>query len=143
MRKSNCDINKIISVSRIDGVTVCYNDGEKCSVKFTGDMFEEFKKFCKQENYTYKLIFISTDYITCIVKYPVIMHFVKCMQSENEETIKILCLLPRKILVDRANGRFCGVGWVNKTNLKLVKEAIKRYDEPIYAANRNKMIEYL
>lgn len=138
-----CNLNEIISVSRIDGVVVNYNDSEKYNVEFKGNMFEEFKKFCKQENYTYELLSKSADCVSCNVRHSITMHFVKCMQSENEETIKMLCLLPKKILINRAKGRFCGIDWVCKTSIELVKEAVKRYDEPMYAAERNKMIESL
>lgn len=139
----NSEINEIISASKINGIIVDYKDSEDNSVKFKTEMFEEFKQFCKQENYAYKLLFISTGYVSCNVEYPAIMHFVKCMQSENEETIKMLCLLPKKILINRANGRFCGVDWVYRTDVNLVREAINRYDESVYVEERCKMAEYL
>lgn len=128
-----------ISNSNIDGIVID-NNGR---VKFKSNMFDEFKNFCKQENYIYELLSIDADYAICNVNHSIMLHFIKCMQSENEETIKMLCMLPKEILVNRANGKFCGVDWVHRTDLKFVKEAIKRYDEPIYVKERNKMAEYL
>lgn len=124
---------------KIDGIVIDNNG----SIKFKSDIFEEFKNFCRQENYIYELLSINKDYMICNVKRSIILHFIKCMQSENEETIKMLCLLPKEILINRANGRFCGVDWVHRTDLKFVREAIKRYDKPIYVMERSKMTECL
>lgn len=132
-----------MSVSKIDGIIFDYNENEENSVKLKSDMFEEFKKFCKQENYTYELLSIRLNYVSCNVKQSIIMHFVECMQSENEETIKMLCSLPKEILINRINGSFCDEDWIYRTNLKLINEALKKYDEPTYVAERNKMTEYL
>lgn len=139
----NSEIDKIMSVSQIDGITVEHKQKQKNIVKFKSDTFEEFKQFCRQENYIYEMISTSPDYVLCNVKHSIILHFIKCMQSENEETIKMLCLLPKEILTNRAKGLPCDIDWVDRTALKLVMEAVRRYDEPIYIEERNKMIKCL
>lgn len=117
-------------VSPIDGISFDCDDNGKNIATFKIDMFEEFKKFCTQENYTYELISTKSDYVFCNVKQSIIIHFTECMRAENEETIKMLCSLPKEILINRVNDSFGSDNWIYRTDLKLVNEALKRYNEP-------------
>lgn len=115
----------------IDGLDFDCDDNRKNISKFKNDMFEEFKKFCIQEKYTYELLSIKSDYVFCNVKQSIIMHFAECIESENEETIKMLCSLPKEMLINRVNNSCGSDNWIYKTDLKLVNEALKRYNRPV------------
>ena len=70
----------------------------------------------------------------------------KCIQSEQHETIRMLCMLPKEMLIDRINGVPCdeiSEQWVDRVDIEMVNEALKRYDEPVFADERAEMLKTL
>ena len=54
------------------------------------------------------------------------------MQSEKSETIRMLCMLPKEMLTMRLNDENFEAPaeqWVERVDIKLITEALKRYDE--------------
>ena len=125
----------------LDGV---YYDAETQTATFGNEMFEEFRKFCVQESAVYEVINSSEKNTVCRVKESVISSFVKCMQSEKSETIRMLCMLPKEMLNMRLNDEHFeepAEQWVERVDIKLITEALKRYDEREFAVEREVMSE--
>ena len=110
---------------------IFYDYSKSSTVKLTNEMYEDFCKCCEQEHYSYKLLSQTTDYVVCSADYRIIEFFISCMKSEHEETIKMLCSLPKEMLLNRINRKTqedSSDYWLDKIDTKLIKEAILRYD---------------
>ena len=121
-----------------------YYDTESQTATFGNEMFEEFCKFCIQESVEYEVLDRTERNTVCHVEKPVIDSFVKCMQSEKSETIRMLCMLPKEMLTMRLNDEHFeepAEQWVERVDIKLITEALKRYDDPEFAVEREAMSE--
>lgn len=118
-----------MQLSEIDGIFYDYN--KSSTVKLSNEMYNDFCKCCEQEHYSYEVLSKTTDYVVCNADYRIIEFFISCMKSEHEETIKMLCSLPKEILLNRINYKTQEASsdyWIDKIDAKLIKEAILRYD---------------
>lgn len=123
----------------LDGV---YYDSENQTATFGNEMFEEFRKFCIQETATFDVLKQTDINVVCRVEEPVISSFVKCMQSERFETIRMLCMLPKEMLTMRLNDEHFeepAEQWVERVDIKLINEALKRYDDREFVVEREVM----
>lgn len=114
-------------------------------VKLNNEMYNDFCKCCEQEHYSYEVLSKTTDYVVCNADYRIIEFFIRCMKSEHEETIKILCSLPKEMLLNRINitQDKSSDYWINRINVKLINEALQRYDEPFMIRERTKILNAL
>lgn len=141
-------VDKLQSIKELephtDYLDGAYYDTETQTATFGNEMFEEFRKFCTQESATYEVLERTERNTVCHVEKPVIDFFVKCMQSERFETIRMLCMLPKEMLTMRLNEEHFeepAEQWVERVDIKLITEALKRYDDPEFAVEREAMSE--
>ena len=123
----------------LDGVNY---DSQNQIATFGNDMFKEFCKFCIQESAVYDVVNESNQCVVCHVAESVIDCFVKCMQSEKNETIRMLCMCSKEMLTMRLNGEHfeqSAEQWIERVGISLINEALKRYDDPEFAVEREMM----
>lgn len=126
----------------IKGIFYDYNKSN--IVKLDNTMYNDFCKCCQQEHYSHELISQTTDYVLCSADYRIIDFFISCMKSEHEETVKMLCSLPKSTLIDRLNGIHDETErWFDNIDMELINEAIQRYDEPEFIKERTEMMKAL
>lgn len=121
-----------------------YYDSENRTATFGNEMFEEFRKFCIQETATFDVMKKTDINVVCRVDESVIDFFVKCMQSEKEETIRVLCTCTKEMLTMRLNGEHFeqpAEQWIERVGINLINEALKRYDDREFAVEREAMSE--
>ena len=127
----------------LDGVDY---DSESQLATFGNEMFEEFRKFCIQESATYEVVNRYERSTICRVESSVVSYFVKCMESEKFETIRMLCMLSKEMLTMRQNNeRFNehSEQWIGRIDIKLIEEALGRYDDQEFATEREVMHKLL
>ena len=127
----------------INGIYYDYNESN--TVKLSNTMYNDFRKCCQQEHYSYKLLSQTAEYVVCSADYHMIEFFISCMKSEHEETIKMLCSLSKPTLVYRLNGIPFEEAekWIDEVDIELINEAIQRYDEPEFIKERTEMMKAL
>lgn len=121
----------IMKKSETDGIYYDYNESH--IVKIKNILYNDFCKCCEQEGYSYEVLSQMTDYVICRADNHIIEFFIECMKSENKETIKMLCTLPKSMLVNRINDihfKEESEKWIETVDSEAIKEAILRYDEP-------------
>ena len=128
----------------INGIYYDYNESN--TVKLSNTMYNDFCKCCQQEHYSYEVLSQTAEYVVCSADYHMIEFFISCMKSEHEETIKMLCLLPKETLLNRINcitqEDISDYG-IAKIDIELIKEAVLRYDEPEFIKERTEMLKTL
>lgn len=133
-----------VSLDRLVGRAETSDDSEENDIKFSRDMFSEFKKFCLEKEYKYKITSLTTDYVTCRVSSKsIIEYFEACIKSEREETIKMLCSLPKSMLTNCEFDHYSPERWIYRVDVEILREALERYDEPEFVEERRKMMETL
>ncbi len=128
----------------IKGIVYDYNKSN--IVKLDNTMYKDFCKCCEQEHYSYKVLSQTNNYVVCSADYQIIEFFIACMKSEHEETIKMLCSLSKSMLIDRLNGipfEEEAEKWIEEIDIKVINEAVQRYDEPEFVGERAEMMKLL
>ncbi len=62
--------------------------------------------------------------------------------TEKEWLIEMLCCLPKTTLINRAAGKKSGSEWLNRIDVKYVKDAIGVYDNEEYVKIREEQEKY-
>ena len=62
--------------------------------------------------------------------------------TEKEWLIEMLCCLPKTTLIKRAAGKKTGSEWLNRIDVKCVKDAIGVYDNEEYVKIREEQEKY-
>lgn len=133
-----------ISLDRLVGRAETSDNSEENDVKFSRDIFSEFKKFCLEKEYEYKITSFTTDYVTCrVCSKSIVEYFEACIKSEREETVKMLCSLPKSMLTNCELDHYSPERWVYQVDIEILREALERYDEPEFVEERRKMMETL
>lgn len=133
-----------ISLDRLVGRAETSDNSEENDVKFSRDTFCEFKKFCLEKEYTYKITSLSKEYVTCrVCSKSIVEYFEACIKSEREETVKMLCSLPKSMLTNCELDHYSPERWVYQVDIEILREALERYDEPEFVEERRKMMDTL
>lgn len=133
-----------VSLDYLVGRTETSDNSEENDVKFSRDIFSEFKKFCLEKEYEYKITSFTTDYVTCrVCSKSIVEYFEACIKSEREETVKMLCSLPKPLLTSCELDHYSPERWVYQVDVEILREALERYDEPEFVEERRKMMETL
>lgn len=133
-----------ISLDRLVGRAETSDNSEENDVKFSRDTFCEFKKFCLEKEYTYKITSLTTEYVTCrVCSKSIVEYFEACIKSEREETVKMLCSLPKSMLTNCELDHYSPERWVYQVDIEILREALERYDEPEFVEERRRIKETL
>ena len=133
-----------VSLDRLVGRAETSDNSEENDVKFSRDTFCEFKKFCLEKEYTYKITSLTTEYVTCrVCSKSIVEYFEACIKSEREETVKMLCSLPKSMLTNCELDHYSPERWVYQVDIEILREALERYDEPEFVEERRRIKETL